>query len=316
MTGGASLPAVVTAIAPIFLLIVLGCALRRRQFVPDAFWRSAESMTYYVFFPCLLFMNLARADLDWVAVLPMVASLSGAVLLTALGCRLIRPLWGPPGPAYTSVFQGAIRANSYVGLAAAFSLYGEEGLTLAAIGIAAVVPVVNVLSVLVLARHGRPTEGASGGIARQLATNPLIIAVVSGIAWNVLSLPVPPVIGPTMDILASASLPIGLMAVGAGLSLADARRDSARIGVSVAGKLLVVPLLTLGLCLLLGVDGLATTMAVLYNANPAAASAYVLARQMGGDAPLMAGIITASTLAAAITIPALLLLIGAISGCA
>ena len=46
-------------------------------------------------------------------------------------------------------------------------------------------------------------------------------------------------------------------------------------------------------------------VAVLYNGLPTSASSYVLARQMGGDGKLMAGIITATTLAAALTLPVL-----------
>lgn len=308
MTGGGNIGAIVAALAPIFLLIVLGWCLRRTRLVGDAFWPAAETLTYYVFFPCLLFLSLARAELDWLAVAPMAGALAGAILLTALACRLSLPLWGQPGPAYTSVFQGAIRANSYVALAAAYNLFGADGVTLAAIAIATVVPLVNILSVLALARHGHNADGSLRSIVRGLATNPLIIAVVAGAAWSAVALPVPPVIGPTMEILSRAALPLGLMAVGAGLSLAAAHRDRVRIGLSVAGKLVVVPLLTLALCLAFGVGGPAAAIAVLYNANPTAASAYVLARQMGGDAPLLAGIITVGTLTAAASIPLIVVL--------
>ena len=111
-------------------------------------------------------------------------------------------------------------------------------------------------------------------------------------------------------------MPVGLLAVGAGLSLAAARRAWPQIGATCAAKLVAVPSVTLVLCLALGVEALAAVAAVLYNANPTAASSYVLAREMGGDAQLMAGIITATTLAASVTIPPALLLARAVFGLA
>jgi malonate transporter len=48
---------------------------------------------------------------------------------------------------------------------------------------------------------------------------------------------------------------------------------------------------------------------VLFTAAPISASSYVLARQLGGDAPLMAGLITITTICAAITMPAVLALL-------
>lgn len=307
--------AIIEALAPIFLLIVLGYSLSRRRLVADAFWPAAETITYYLFFPCLLFHSLATADLDWPAVLPMAGALAGGILATyALLVLAVGPRRAGGGPALTSVVQGGIRANSYIALAAAANLYGDAGTALAAIAIAVVVPLVNLLSVAVLARHGNGGQAGIGPLIRGIVSNPLIAAVLGGIAWNAVGWPLPVVVEPLLQILGRAALPVGLLAVGAGLSLAAARRAWPQITVAAAAKLAVVPAVTLALCLAFGVDGLAAVIAVLYNANPTAASAFVLARQMGGDSPLMAGIITASTLAAAATVPLALLVASAVIG--
>ncbi len=307
--------AIVGALAPIFLLIVLGYGLRRGRLVADAFWPAAEKLTYYLFFPCLLFRSLATAELDWLAVLPMVGALAGGIVAVfALMGLAVGPRRAGGGPAFTSMVQGAIRANSYIALAAAANLYGDPGTSLTAICIAVVVPTVNLLSVGVLARHGHGAQGGLVSVARGIVTNPLILAVGSGIVWSATGWPLPPVVDPLLEILGRAALPVGLLAVGAGLSLAAARRALPQIATASAGKLLAVPLVTLGLCLALGVEALAAVAAVLYNANPTAASSYVLAREMGGDAQLMAGIITATTLVASLTIPVVLLLARAVFG--
>ena len=74
-------------------------------------------------------------------------------------------------------------------------------------------------------------------------------------------------------------------------------------------KLVAMPVATWGCCRLLGVEGVAAATAVLFTAAPISASSYVLARQLGGDAPLMAGLITITTILAALTMPLALALL-------
>lgn len=304
----------VGALAPIFLLIVLGYALRRSRFVADAFWTAAERMTYYVFFPCLLFLSLARAAADFGAALPLVAAMAGAVLLIAGALTLSRARWGIDGPSYAAVYQGAIRPNVYVALAAGAALLGRDGVALAALCIAAVIPLVNVLSVLVLARHGAARRPGWLALTRQIVTNPLILAVALGLVVRLLGAPLPPLLTPTAEILSRAALPIGLLSVGAGLQPALLRRVRAPLLIGAAGKLLLTPAVTLALGLALGVTGPALTMAVLFNGAPVSASAYVMTRLMGGNAPLMSALVTGTTILAALSLPLLLALVGLFAG--
>ncbi|MEM7444099.1 MAG: AEC family transporter [Pseudomonadota bacterium] len=296
------------ALAPIFLLIVLGHILRRIDFVPISFWPAAEKTIYYVFFPCLLVSELATAEIEILDLLGMGLSMMAAVVVMAVLILLLGRFWRMPGPAFSSVFQGGIRPNSYIGLAAAFGMFGPQGVALAGIGIAFVVPTVNVLAVAALVRYGNKGSVNRMDVVRGIVTNPLIIAVFIGVACNLSGLPIVPVLGDMMEILGRASLPLGLLAVGAGLDFEAARKGFLSVGTTSAIKLLAVPALTAVACLVLGVTGMAATVAVLYNALPTSASSYVLARQMGGDAAMMAGIITVTTLVAIVTIPAVMFL--------
>ncbi|WP_029006905.1 AEC family transporter [Azospirillum halopraeferens] len=299
--------AVFGALAPIFLLILLGHGLRRYEWVPPAFWPGADRLTYMVLFPALIVDELARADLGRVDVAPMAAAMAAGILgAGALMVGVRRPLT-LDGPAFASVFQGSMRMNTYVGLAAAGTLYGAAGRTLLAVGIALIIPLVNVLAVLAHARWGRDSRGVgAGAIAAGLATNPIILAAAAGAALNLSGVGAPPVAGAVIEILARAALPVGLLAVGAGLDLAAARAAGRGVAVATATKLLLVPAITAAAGLALGVHGLALTVAVLFNALPCSASAYALARQMGGDHGLIAAVITVQTLLAALTLPLVL----------
>ena len=120
----------------------------------------------------------------------------------------------------------------------------------------------------------------------------------------------PPLIGPLLEILGRASLPVGLLAVGAGLDLHALRRAGSGVIAASVLKLIALPLVTLAIARLLEIEATSATIAIIMTAVPVSASAYVMARQMGGDAKLMAGSITATTLAAAVTMPMVLLLAG------
>lgn len=293
------------ALAPIFAVIGLGALIRGRGFDPPGFWAGAETVVYRLLFPPLLFLTTADAELEGFRVLPLAAALIGAILITgAITFPLRRPL-GLTAPAFTSLFQGAIRCNTYVAFAAAAALWGNTGLSIMGITAFVVVSAVNTLSIVVLvsARGGtmRPVD-----LARPIVTNPLIQGCVLGFAWNAFDLPLPEVIHATLEVLARGSLPLALLCVGAGL---DLRAIGKRPGVLLAAstlKLLVLPLATALLCRLIGVEGVTMAGAVLFMAAPISASAYVLARQLGGDAPLLANLITVTTLAAALTMPLLL----------
>src|ERR1700760_4830585 len=117
---------VIAALLPVFLLIVLGFVLKHSLIRPDTQWHGLERLTYYVLFPALLVQTLVKADLSKVPI----AGVGGALMLSALAisllCLALRPLlarWRIDGPAFTSIFQGATRWQTYVGLAVSRSLY-------------------------------------------------------------------------------------------------------------------------------------------------------------------------------------------------
>nr|CAA6800090.1 MAG: Unknown protein [uncultured Thiotrichaceae bacterium] len=113
-----------------------------------------------------------------------------------------------------------------------------------------------------------------------------------------------------IDNLSLMALPIGLLAVGAGLQLQALRDAGATFAWSSAVKLVILPLLSWFLAGALGLDHSAQQMLTLFAALPTAASAYILARQLGGNAELMAGIITGQTLLAMLSLPLVIVLTG------
>lgn len=298
--------AVFAALAPVFTLIALGFALRRFVFPSPAFWDPVEKLTYWVLFPALLLVSMARARVGGEVIAP-----AAGVLLATMAAVLVllvvlrRPL-GLGGPAFASVVQGSVRFNTYVGLAAASALYGSPGVALLALMLALLVPVSNLVSVLALARAANTGRPGWRALLHELATNPMILASLAGLALSLTRTPLPPPVEPVLDALGRASLALGLLAVGAGLDLPAAAAGRTGIAAATVLKLIVSPLLALVLCRAVALESPAAAVVVLFAALPPAPAAFVMTRRMGGDHALMAGIITVHTVAAAVTLPVML----------
>lgn len=297
---------IITALWPVFALLILGGWARRSGFPGEGFWQPAEKGTYYVLFPALLVERLAQARLGGEASLLLISAVLGLLLVGSLACLVLKPLLRLSSPAYTSFFQGATRFNTYVALAITAALYADAGIVYAAVITAVMVPTLNLLCVLVFAATASKRPSWSQ-IVRTLLSNPLILACLIGIALGATEVPLPGAVTSVLELLSRMALPLGLLAVGAGLNLRALRTGGRALVASSLVKLLLFPLVALLLAAGLGLDATMTGVLVVFAAVPTATSAYILARQLGGDAELMAAIITAQTLLAMVSLPFMLL---------
>jgi malonate transporter len=295
------------SLLPVFLLIALGAVLARTFFPSAVMWAPLERLVYFVLFPPLLFQTIVTAELEEGEALRLAVAFLVAILAMAAILLAIRRLLPLSGASFSSVFQGAIRWNSYVSLGIVAALLGHRGVALAAVAFATMVPTVNLLSVWVITRYAGDTPAAGRAVARALVGNPLIIACLGGLLFVGLGIPVPDVIIRTFKLMGDSTIALGLLAVGAALDFGHMRASGLATTVTIVLKLLVMPLLMALACVLLGVTGDARMVAIVCASVPPASSAYILARQLGGDASLMATLVTALTLASIVTVPLALL---------
>jgi malonate transporter and related proteins len=287
---------VVDSVIPVFLLIATGWLSRVSGLIEEAHWAGIEKATYFIFFPAIIIDTLARADLGSVPVLGVGGALIGAILLIAAALLTIRPFlqrWmSLDGPAFTSLFQGSTRWNTFIGLALASSLFGPRGVTLMAVAIAAMVPLLNMLAFYVLVRFAGGPPQTPVRTLTSFVANPFIWSCAIGLALNMSGLPVPKPIGSFVEILGRAALAAGLLIVGAGLDVRRLAKPQGPHLLSLAAKLFLLPLIAVGLARMFGIGELDLEVTVIAASVPTASGAYALAKQMGGDARLMAEIIT------------------------
>ncbi|OFA05424.1 AEC family transporter [Duganella phyllosphaerae] len=293
----------VNAILPVLLIIALGVAIRRFGWLPEAFFPSIEKFSYNICFPALLLSGTARLSFQSAQVGELaLATVLPTLLVTVVALLALLPARDMPDAARSSVVQGAVRPNTYFGIAVSALLFTPATAALVMLALALCLPLVNVISVIALSWwSGVPTQPAR--IARNLATNPIILSTLAGVIWSVAGLPLPAPLFNTLDILGKAALCLGLICVGSGLVFSLQGLRPLALGTTSILKLLVLPLLAAKVCLLFAVSAPVALAACFYCALPTAPNAYIMAKQMGGDTRLMAALITVQTLLAALTVP-------------
>jgi malonate transporter and related proteins len=296
------------SILPVFLLVVLGALLKRWRLIDRDMWNGLEQLGFFVLFPSLLFTTLANAEFSGIAAGDIAIGSIGSVTLIALMLALAWPLFrsaGVSAPAYTSVFQTSTRWNAFIALAITEKLYGPQSLALVALVATLIIIPINFYNIGVLVWFGGGTRSLKT-FAQKILTNPMIIGSMLGVAVNLFEIPIYQPLMQAAELVAGTSLSLGLIMVGAGLKLADALKPRPLAALPVVLKLIFMPLIMTGAAYALGMRGEPLLTIAMGASVPTAMNGYVLAKQMGGDAPLYAAVATLQTIASFFTIPIVL----------
>jgi len=275
---------------PDFTLIVCGYVVCRHTPLNRSVWDGAERLVYYLLFPALLFSSILRYPQGAAAMAPLVGS---CLLVVAAGALLALALGRWPGVnalLHASGAQTAFRFNSYVGLALAERIAGVQGVAWMALILSLCVPLANIAAVWPLAREGER------GFARELLRNPLIVSTAAGLACNLLGVTLPELATTTLGRIGNAALPIGLMAVGAGLQLGALKASLPLASALLTIRHAVLPALAIALVITWRLPPAQQAVVVAFASLPTASSAYVLAVRMGGHGGYVAALVTVSTL--------------------
>ncbi|MEI7532576.1 MAG: AEC family transporter [Betaproteobacteria bacterium] len=284
-------------LVPDFLLILFGLALNRFSSLDPNIWLSLEKIVYWVLFPCLLISSTNHIVIHWQDSFTLLLML-WSVLVIILGLSLCaRWLFSPNLINMYSGSQTTFRFNTYIALAAAGRMLDDTGVAQMAITIACIVPVNNLLAILTLSKNSQVK------VWLELIRNPFLLATLIGLLLNTFGIHIPSLIQDNLVRLGNASIPLGLLTVGAGLRWVGSKKDALLIGYWATLKLLVFPSIIFLLGTWLGLSQTQLIIAVLIAAVPTATTSYVLTNRMGGNGALVSVAISVQTLLAAITLP-------------
>ena len=295
------------AVLPIAWVLASGFLLKRYAPLDVSLWRGLEWLSYWVLMPSLLVSVIVSApqiQVPWTALLfSLYGTLAGLSVVLIIGWKL--QWFGSSYARFTSVYQGVIRFNTFIALAV---IAGLDAALLPHLGIAAaaIIVVINVACVSVMTAG--TSDRAMQTIARELVRNPLILACVLGGVLRIIGMPASfPISG--LSLVGQAALPMGVLCLGAGIRWEAIRMGWGLNAAAFALIFVAKPLLFLILAVLFELDAQWLLIGLLLMAVSTAPSSYILAKQLGGDAELMAGLVATQTLFSMMSLPATLWLV-------
>ncbi len=287
---------------PIFVILALGVVLLRTGMLTDAFVDAGSRLVFNIALPALLFISISQTRIEETANFALVGFGLGATLAAFVVLEWVAKLFVQPERDRGVVVQGAFRSNmGIVGLAYCVNAYGEAGLVAASLYLGLVTILFNILSVITLQRSLHRGGGGLGRMAKGIATNPLIIGIVAGLAVSWTGLPLPQIALKSGQYFADLTLPLALLCTGASLNFRSLRDEMGSTVFASAAKLVAIPLLFVSGGVALGFRGIELGVLLLMSSAPTAAASYVMVRAMGGNAPLATNIIALTTLGSLLT---------------
>lgn len=298
------------SIFPIFSIVMLGYALRKSRFVPAEHWQVVESLCFWVLFPAILAETLIKADLANIELGPFTMSILATIVsMGGLALALwpvLKKTLGTRKKQFSTIFQTSTRWHGFIALAIVLKLYGDTGAALIAVAFAVMVPILQTSNIIVLVAFSSDARLDWRQIAHSLATNPILLSVLGGLAVNLLQIPVWNPLISILDLLGRGALGLSLLALGAGLSIQAALKPSPELLLGVFGKLIITPAIMAAWAIWFGVNGLPFIVLMVCAAVPTAMNGYLLAKKMGGDAELYAATSTLQTVVSFGSIPLVL----------
>ena len=297
-----ALPVIISVI----LVMCLGQLLSRTILSEASFWQGISKLSYWVLFPALLFHTISQSDFTGMqidaALIVLLTGLFGVLAITwVIGARAKLS-----HADLSSVLQGAFRHNGFMALAIIAGLYGTAGVEFGTLCIAVLVPPSNVLAVCILIYLNKRQEQVNMAqlLAKEIARNPLIIAITAGLIAKYMPFPPPDILLEATGLLGRGALPALLLAVGAGVKFTKKRNGSLLpLGLGLLAKLIIFPAIMVSTALFFGMGGMALSIIAIFGVMPTAVSSYALARELDGNSELMAEIISFQTL---LSLPAML----------
>jgi predicted permease len=307
---------IVETLAPILLLIALGSVLAHLRFLGRDFIADLNKLVFWVALPALIFVGVAQIGHAGAQTTRLIGVLVASTLAVLAFGWIAGLLLRLPGSGVGTLAQAAFRGNlAYIGipvLAYAFDALDKPARELematALLVMTTMTAVFNVLAVLALQGAQHKLGAASLRlILRSLATNPLIIACLAGLAFTFSGGKLPLFLARTLETLGASAVPVSLLCIGGTLATVTLRGRRTAILTAAALKVFVAPLITWGLCLLAGIRGADMQIALVLSACPTAVASFVMAGKLSGDEAMASGAIATSTVLSAVPLALALL---------
>ena len=307
----------INAVLPIILMIIVGYFLKKIKLLEEDTAKKLNTLVFRVFLPIMLFLNVYKIqsfeEIDFTFVFYAIGI---TVLLFLVGIPVMHIIF-KENRQRSVMLQGIFRANyALVGIPLAESLIsGSDGVIMASLLSAFIVPVFNILAVICLTIYSAGDKKPSvKTVFKGIAKNPLIqgifcgllailireIFVKYGIEFRLSN--VTPVYK-TLQNLSSIATPLSLLVLGARFELSAIPHLKKHIIIGTVNRVVIVPLIGIGTALFLNCfTGAQFASFIACFCTPVAVSSVPMSQEMGADAELMGQLVVWTTLFSALSI--------------
>jgi hypothetical protein len=302
---------ILNSLFPIFILLVVGAALRRFGLTDTVFLKTSDRLIYYFFFPVMLFKEIGGATFTAGMAWSFVAASLCAIIAMGVLSILAIQLCGITRFQAGSFAQSCYRFNTYIGVAVILNSLGPEGVKYFGIMIGFAIPLINLFAVTTLIWYAGEEVGLRRRLVlagKALVSNPLILGRLAGMVYAQTIGGFPVFVGNALQLLSMVTLPLALLSIGGALTFAGVRGNLAPSLLAALLKLVVLPLLGWFCYHLFGVTGVPLKAGMIFFALPVSTAIYVLSSQMHSDPDLASATIVVSTLLSFLSLSVVLLL--------
>ncbi len=310
---------VIDVVLPVFGLIFAGLLAGYFRILGPESSEALNRFVYYFALPALLFLGMARVPIERVVNLPFIAVYFGGAATVFIGFAVLARVVfaGRPAALALGGLASVFGNSGYMGIPLFLTAFGPEG-ALPAIIVTVLNSAVVIGVVVVMVELDLSTRGGLGAalidVAKALATSPLVVAPVAGLAWSGAGMGLATPVATFGDLMGAAAGPCALFAIGLFLASRPVATlvggaKAAEVGVVIGLKLVVQPLLTWALAAWVGLEPFWTASAVILAGLPTGALAFVVASRYGLYVERASAAILGSSVISVVTVALLFILL-------
>lgn len=290
---------------PIFMVMFIGIVFKKRNIINEEFINRANSLLFNVALPAKLFLDIAQCDIKEIMNVKFIVFAIIATTIGFIGIWIIGEIFIKENTQIGAFVHGAYRGNFvYIGLALAQNILGKGTVLSAALIVAFVLPLYNILAVIVLAFKGEGGNKVSlRNILIDIIRNPMILAIAAALPFSLLRVSFPFAVTQSLNYLGQIATPLSLILIGASVEIKAIKEKILPILGACLYKLVIQPLLFIPLALMFGFNQEEIVVLFVLFSVPTAMNVYIMTKKMGGDSDLGSGIIVMSVLLSVITLP-------------
>jgi predicted permease len=316
---------IIDIVLPVFGLIAVGYFVAWLGYLPKGADEAISGFVFTVAIPVFVFRTLAEADFSGTSPWQLwVAYFSVFGLLWAVGTWVTRRLFGRDARAGVVGGIAASYSNPVlIGIPLITTAYGPAGAVAVFLLIAIHMPIMMTASSLLIERANvidgvadrAPSSllGLARVVAQRFFLNPVVVAILLGLAWHLVGRPIPELAGVVIDRLAGVAPTMALVALGMTLRQYGVRGHVAPALVTTALKLVVMPALVFLIAVpLMHIPPIPAKAIVICAACPSGVNVYLVASRFRTGEGLASNAITLSTGLAVLTVTFWLNLLAAV----